>query len=79
MIKENQSSIDLNKENTDRINFICNKEKNGRSLYPVNFYVFCIALRMLIEYYSEQIKYFDMGIFMNSTETLFSKDNNNFF
>ena len=115
MIKENQSSIDLNKENTDiifslvdqilasfgpklnintikgnineiykcnnlnRINFICNKEKNGRSLYPVNFYVFCIALRMLIEYYSEQIKYFDMGIFMNSTETLFSKDNNDCF
>ena len=115
IIKENQSSIDLNKENTDiifslvdqllasfgpklnintikgniseifkcqnlnRINFISNKEKNGRSLYPVNFYVFCIGLRMLVECYSEQIKYFDMGIFMNSTETSFSKENNNCF
>ena len=114
-IRENQSSIDLNKENTDiifslvdqilasfgpklnintikgnineiykchnlnRINFISNKEKNGRSLYPVNFYVFCIALRMLIEYYYEQIKYFDMGIFMNSPETLFGKENNDCF
>ena len=115
IIKENQSSLDLNKENTDiifslvdqvlasfgtklnintikgnineiykchnlnRINFISNKAKNGRSLYPVNFYVFCLSLKMLIECYSEQIKYFDMGVFMNSTETLFSKDNNDCF
>ena len=115
IIKENQTSIDLNKENTDiifslvdqvlasfgpklnintikgninqiykchnlnRINFISNKEKNGRSLFPVNFYVFCLALRMLIECYSEQIKYFDMGIFINCAETLFSKDNNDCF
>ena len=114
-IKENQSSLDLNKENTDiifslvdqilasfgpklnintikgnineiykchnlnRINFISNEEKNRKTLYPVNFYVFCIALRMLIECYSEQIKYFDIGIFMNSTEVLFGKDNNNCF
>jgi len=115
IIKENQSSLDLNKENTDiifslvdqvlasfgpklnintikgnineiykchnlnRINFISNKEKNGRSLFPVNFYVFCIGLRMLIECYSEQIKYFDMGIFMNSDETIFGKENNDCF
>ena len=115
IIKENQSSLDLNKENTDiifslvdqvlasfgtklnintikgnineiykchnlnRINFISNKAKNGRSLYPVNFYVFCLSLKMLIECYSEQIKYFDMGVFMNSTETLFGKDNNDCF
>ena len=115
IIKENQLSLDLNKENTDiifslvdqvlasfgtklnintikgnineiykchnlnRINFISNKAKNGRSLYPVNFYVFCLSLKMLIECYSEQIKYFDMGVFMNSTETLFSKDNNDCF
>ena len=115
IIKENQSSLDLNKENTDiifslvdqvlasfgtklnintikgnineiykchnlnRINFISNKAKNGRSLYPVNFYVFCLSLKMLIECYSEQIKYFDMGVFMNSTETLFSKENNDCF
>lgn len=115
IIKENQISIDLNKENTDiifslvdqvlasfgpklnintikgninqiykchnlnRINFISNKEKNGRSLFPVNFYVFCLALRMLIECYSEQIKFFDMGIFINCAETLFSKDNNDCF
>jgi hypothetical protein len=114
-IKENQSSMDLNKENTDiifslvdqvlasfgtklnintikgninniykchnlnRINFISNKEKNGRSLYPVNFYVFCLSLKMLIECYSEQIKYFDMGVFMNSAETMFGKDNNDCF
>ena len=115
IIKENQSSLDLNKENTDiifslvdqvlasfgtklnintikgnineiykchnlnRINFISNKAKNGRSLYPVNFYVFCLSLKMLIECYSEQIKYFDMGVFMNSIETLFSKENNDCF
>ena len=110
--KENQSSIDLNKENTDiifslvdqllasfgpklnlntikgninqiykchnlnRINFISNKEKNGPSKYPVNFYAFCIGIRILIECYSEQIKFFDLGIFMNSNETLFGKENN---
>ena len=115
IIRENQSSIDLNKENTDiifslvdqvlasfgpklnintikgnineiykchnlnRINFISNKEKNPLSRYPVNFYVFCIGLRMLMECYSEQIKYFDMGIFMNSQETLFGKENNDCF
>ena len=114
-IKENQSSLDLNKENIDiifslvdqllasfgpklnintikgnineifkchnlkRINFISNKEKNQRSSFPVNFYVFCIGLRILIEYYSQQIKYFDMGIFMNSTEALFGKENNECF
>ena len=110
--RESQSSIDLNKENTDiifslvdqllasfgpklnlntikgninqiykchnlsRINFLANKEKNLHSTYPVNFYAFCISMRMLIECYSEQIKFFDMGIFMNSTETLFGKENN---
>ena len=111
-IKENQSSIDLNKENTDiifslvdqllasfgpklhlntikgninqiykcnnlsRINFISNPEKNGTSHYPTNFYAFCISLRMIIECYWDQIKYFDIGIFINSYETLFSKENN---
>ena len=110
--RESQSSIDLNKENTDiifslvdqllasfgpklnlntikgninqiykchnlsRINFIANKEKNLHSTYPVNFYAFCISMRMLIECYTEQIRFFDMGIFMNSTETLFGKENN---
>ena len=110
--RESQSSIDLNKENTDiifslvdqllasfgpklnlntikgninqiykchnltRINFISNKEKNGPSAYPVNFYAFCIGLRILIECYSEQIKYFDIGIFMDSKDTLFGKENN---
>ena len=115
IIKENQSSLDLNKQNTDiifslvdqvlasfgpklnintikgnineiykchnlnRINFLSNKENNRKTLYPVNFYVFCIGLRMLIECYSDQIKYFDMGIFMNSAETLFGKENNECF
>ena len=110
--RESQTSIDLNKENTDiifslvdqllasfgpklnlntikgninqiykchnlsRINFIANKEKNLHSTYPVNFYAFCITMRMLIECYSDQIKFFDMGIFMNSAETLFGKENN---
>ena len=115
IIKENHSSLDLNKENTDiifslvdqvlasfgpklnintikgnineiykchnlnRINFISNIEKNRKTLYPVNFYVFCIALKMIVECYSDQIKYFDMGIIMNSEETLFSKKNNDCF
>ena len=110
--RDNQSSIDLNKENTDiifslvdqllasfgpklnlntikgninqiykcnnldRINFISNKERNGQSKYPVNFYTFCIGLRILIECYRDQIKFFDMGVFINSNETLFSKENN---
>ena len=110
--KECQTSIDLNKENTDiifslvdqllasfgpklnlntikgninqiykchkldRINFISNKEKNRASTFPVNFYAFCIAMRILVECFSDQIKYFDMGIFMNSDETLFGKENN---
>ena len=111
-IKENQSSIDLNKENTDiifslvdqllasfgpklnlntikgninqiykcnnldRINFISNVDKNTPSHYPTNFYAFCITLRMIIECYWDQIKNFDIGIFMNSSETMFSKNNN---
>ena len=115
IIKENHSSLDLNKEKTDiifslvdqvlasfgpklnintikgnineiykchnlnRINFISNIEKNRKTLYPVNFYVFCIALKMIVECYSDQIKYFDMGIIMNSEETLFSKKNNDCF
>ena len=115
IIKENHSSLDLNKENTDiifslvdqvlasfgpklnintikgnineiykchnlnRINFISNIDKNRKTLYPVNFYVFCIALKMIVECYSDQIKYFDMGIIMNSEETLFSKKNNDCF
>ena len=115
IIKENHSSLDLNKENTNiifslvdqvlasfgpklnintikgnineiykchnlnRINFISNIEKNRKTLYPVNFYVFCIALKMIVECYSDQIKYFDMGIIMNSEETLFSKKNNDCF
>ena len=62
--------------NLNRINFISNKEKNGPSKYPVNFYAFCIGIRILIECYSEQIKFFDLGIFMNSNETLFGKENN---
>ena len=110
--KESQSSIDLNKENTDiifslvdqllasfgpklnlstikgninqiykchnlsRINFISNKEKNGPSIFPVNFYTFCITMRILVECYSDQIKFFDMGVFINSNETLFGKENN---
>ena len=107
-----QSSIDLNKENTDiifslvdqllasfgpklnlnsikgninqiykchnlsKINFISNKEKNGSNKYPVNFYAFCITIRILIECYHEQIKFFDLGIFINSKEALFGKENN---
>ena len=62
--------------NLNRINFIANKERNGYSKFPVNFYTFCIGLRILIECYSDQIKFFDMGVFMNSNETLFSKENN---
>ena len=110
--RESQTSIDLNKENSDiifslvdqllasfgpklnlntikgninqiykchnlnRICFISNKDKNGVSKYPVNFYAFCIGMRMLVECYCDQIKYFDMGVFMNSSETLFGKENN---
>ena len=110
--RESQTSIDLNKENSDiifslvdqllasfgpklnlntikgninqiykchnlnRICFISNKDKNGTSKYPVNFYAFCIGIRMLIECYFDQIKFFDMGVFMNSNETLFGKENN---
>ena len=110
--KKNQSSIDLNKENTDiifslvdqllasfgpklnlstikgninqiykshnlnKINFISNKEKNASNKYPVNFYAFCITIKILIECYHEEIKFFDLGIFINSKETLFGKDNN---
>jgi len=110
--RESQTSIDLNKENSDiifslvdqllasfgpklnlntikgninqiykchnlnRICFISNKDKNGVSKYPVNFYAFCIGMRMLVECYCDQIKFFDMGVFMNSSETLFGKENN---
>ena len=61
------------------ISFISNKTENYTSLFPVNFYAFCISLKILLLCYPQQIKHFNIGIFMNSDKTLFNKSNNSCF
>ena len=65
--------------NLNSICFIANKLENSTSLFPVNFYAFCISLKILIFCFPEQIKFFHVGVFMNLEQTLFSKNNNGLF
>ena len=65
--------------NLNSISFISNNLENYTSLFPVNFYAFCITLKILLICYPQQIKNFHLGIFMNSEQTEFSKNNNDCF
>ena len=68
----------FNSENISSIGFISNKEGNYTSSYPVNFYAFCISMKILLICFPEQIKKFHIGIF-NTIDTSFNIQNNDYF
>ena len=68
----------FNCENISSIGFISNKTENYTSSYPVNFYAFCISIKMLLLCFRGQIKNFHIGIF-NSEQTLFNINNKDYF
>ena len=78
LIKSKINEI-FNCSNLNNISFISNKIENYTSLFPVNFYAFCITLKILLLCFPKQIKNFHVGIFMNSEQTLFNKNNNSCF
>ena len=65
--------------NLNTISFISNKLENYTSSFPVNFYAFCVTLKILLICYPHQIKNFHIGVFMNSEQTEFNQNNNNCF
>ena len=68
----------FNCENITSIGFISNKTENYTSSFPVNFYAFCISIKILLICFPKQIKNFHMGIF-NSEQTLFNMNTNEYF
>ena len=68
----------FNCQNISSIGFISNKEENYTSSYPVNFYAFCISLKILLICFPDQIKKFHIGIF-NTKDTSFNIQNNDYF
>lgn len=78
LIKNKLNEV-FNCSNLNSISFVSNKTENYTSLFPVNFYAFCVALKILLLCYEQQIKNFHIGVFMNSELTLFDKHNNSCF
>ena len=78
LIKSRINEI-FNCNGLNTISFISNKLDNYTSILPVNFYVFCVTIKILIMCYQRQLKFFHIGIFMESEQTLFNKDNNECF
>jgi hypothetical protein len=78
LIKSKLNEI-FNCNNLNSISFISNKIDNYTSSFPVNFYAFCISLKILLLCYPEQIKNFHIGVFIDSEETKFNQNNNNCF
>ena len=68
----------FNCQNISSIGLLSNKEENYTSLYPVNFYAFCISLKILLICFPDQIKKFHIGIF-NTKDTSFNIQNNDYF
>ena len=68
----------FNCQNISSIGFLSNKEENYTSTYPVNFYAFCISLKILLICFPDQIKKFHIGIF-NTKDTSFNIQNNDYF
>jgi hypothetical protein len=68
----------FNCPNISSIGFISNKTENYTSSYPVNFYAFCISIKILLICFPEQIKNFHIGIF-SSEQTLFNSNSNYYF
>ena len=78
LIKSKINEI-FNCNGLNTIGFISNKLDNYTSILPVNFYAFCVATKILIMCYQGQLKFFHIGIFMESEQTLFNKENNECF
>ena len=78
LIKSKINEI-FNCNGLNTISFISNKLDNYTSIFPVNFYAFCVTLKILIMCYQRQLKFLHLGIFMESEQTLFNKDNNECF
>ena len=68
----------FNCQNISSIGFISNKTENYTSSFPVNFYAFCISMKILLICFPKQIKNFHIGIF-NSEQTTFNVNNNDYF
>ena len=68
----------FNCPNISSIGFISNKIENYTSTYPVNFYAFCLSIKILLICFPRQIKNFHIGIF-NSEQTSFNINTNNYF
>lgn len=78
LIKSKINEI-FNCNSLNTIGFISNKLDNYTSLFPVNFYAFCITMKILIVCYPQQIKFFNIGIFLDSELSFFNQSNNNCF
>ena len=78
LIKSKLNEI-FNCNNLNSISFISNKLENYTSLFPINFYAFCVSIKILIICYPNQIKNFHIGIFLESEQTLFNEKNNECF
>jgi len=78
LIKSQINEI-FNCNELNTISFISNKLNNYTSILPVNFYAFCVTIKILIMCYPRKLKFFHIGIFMESEQTLFNKDNNECF
>ncbi len=78
LIKSKINEI-FNCNTLNSISFISSKLDNYTSLFPVNFYAFCVTIKILLMCYPQQIKNFHMGIFMETQLTLFDKKNNECF
>ena len=68
----------FNCANITSIGFISNKTENYTSSYPVNFYAFCLSIKILLLCFPKQIKNFHLGIF-NCEQTSFDIKANEFF
>ena len=78
LIKSQINEI-FNCNGLNTISFISNKLDNYTSILPANFYAFCVTIKILIMCYQRQLKFYHIGIFMESEQTLFNKHNNECF
>ena len=68
----------FNCENISSIGLLSNKSENYTSSYPVNFYAFCISMKILLICFPSQIKNFHIGIF-NTENAKFNTQNYDYF
>ena len=64
----------INSYNLTHISFISSKEKNYELEKPVNFFAFCITLKILFECFVNDIKFIDIGIFDDNENIIFNTE-----